>query len=85
MANIKSRKKRIKTNEKKHLLNKSKKSATKTAVKKAIIAKQKQQENAVELQNKAESLIDKSAQKGIIHKNKAARWKSRLNKKISKI
>ncbi|AHF57293.1 30S ribosomal protein S20 [Spiroplasma eriocheiris] len=78
MANIKSQVKRIKTNEKANLANKSFKSSIKTAIKKANLAIAEKQENANDLVNNAVSLIDKAVTKGIYHANKAARMKSKL-------
>lgn len=78
MANIKSQIKRVKTNSKANLANKSFKSSVKTAIKKAEIAINAQEANASELVNAAISLVDKAVTKGIYHANKAARVKSRL-------
>ncbi len=84
MANIKSTKKRIKTNEKARLRNKSYKSSMRTAIKKleqAIIDKDK--DKALELYNEAGKKLDKAVTKGLAHKNYAARNKSKLMKKIN--
>ncbi|WP_031542842.1 30S ribosomal protein S20 [Mesoplasma photuris] len=78
MANIKSQKKRVLTNEKSRLANKAFKSEIKTAIKKATIAKNESATNANELVIAAVSLIDKGVKKGILKINKAAREKSRL-------
>ncbi|AXF95931.1 30S ribosomal protein S20 [Spiroplasma phoeniceum] len=78
MANIKSQIKRVKTNSKANLENKSFKSSVKTAIKKAEIAINVQEANASQLVNTAISLVDKAVTKGIYHANKAARVKSRL-------
>ncbi|WP_026389787.1 30S ribosomal protein S20 [[Acholeplasma] multilocale] len=78
MANIKSQKKRVLTNEKSRLANKAFKSEIKTAIKKASIAKKEEAANAAELVTTAVSLIDKGVKKGILKMNKAAREKSRL-------
>ena len=84
MANIKSAEKRIKVTEKKTLRNKMIKSALKTAIKKFEVA--------VEANNKAEAAtlyveaaraLDMSASKGVVHKNMAARKKSRLAAKLN--
>lgn len=80
MANIKSQKKRILTNEKSRLSNKMFKSKVKTAIKKANIAKTNSSEDKDVLINSAVSLIDKSVTKGVWKANKAAREKSRLMK-----
>ncbi|MEI8164742.1 MAG: 30S ribosomal protein S20 [Chloroflexales bacterium] len=81
MANTKSAKKRIGTNERKHIRNQMYRSQVKTAVKKAeqSIFSGKPDEAAIRA---AISTLDKAAVKGIIHKNNAARRKSRLVKKL---
>ncbi|MGN1392706.1 MAG: 30S ribosomal protein S20 [Succinivibrionaceae bacterium] len=83
MANIKSAKKRIITSEKNRVRNVAQRSAMRTAVKKvvaAIAAKDKEAAKAA-FQN-AQVLLDRAATKGLIHKNKAARHKSRLSAQI---
>ena len=77
MANIKSQKKRIITNEKAHMRNRAVKSELKTAVRRvrdAVAAKDA--EVAYESALKACRLLDKAASKGVIHKNQAANRKS---------
>ncbi|AUF83596.1 30S ribosomal protein S20 [Mesoplasma syrphidae] len=78
MANIKSQKKRVLTNEKSRSANKAFKSEIKTAIKKVSIAKAENADNVNELITHAVSLIDKGVKKGILKMNKAAREKSRL-------
>ncbi|QGS51959.1 30S ribosomal protein S20 [Spiroplasma tabanidicola] len=80
MANIKSQKKRILTNEKSRLVNKAFRSQVKTAIKKAIVAKAENSADKDQLINTAVSLIDKSVTKSVWKLNKAAREKSRLMK-----
>ncbi len=85
MANTKSAKKRILVSQKKALRNRMIKSRTKTAVKKAakaIEAGGAKDSDAVFIN--AVSLIDKAVTKGVLHKNTAARKKSRLAKKLNK-
>ena len=77
MPNIKSAKKRVKVIESKHDANILKKGSMKTAVKKT--EKDATKENL----NTANKRIDKALNKGIIKKNKAARLKSRLAKKVN--
>lgn len=72
MANTKQTQKRVKTNETTRLRNKSVKSAIKTAIKKA------QAKTTSENINQATKLIDSAVTKGVFHKNKAARLKSRV-------
>ena len=81
MANIKSQKKRNKTNAKAHDRNKAVKAELKTRVKRV--------DETVGSDDNAEALraavkrIDMAAAKGIIHKNTAARKKSRLMKRVN--
>lgn len=81
MPNIKSAKKRVKTSAKKAIINNEITAKTKTAVKK--FEKEVQngtKESATEKLNIAIKNIDKAAASGLIHKNTAARQKSRLTK-----
>ena len=77
MPNIKSAKKRVKVIASKHEDNIIKKGSMKTAVKKT------EKEATKENLNTANKRIDKALNKGIIKKNKAARLKSRLAKKVN--
>lgn len=79
MANIKSSKKDIKRSQKQRLINQSVKSGLKTHVKKVRTAASAGDAEAVKaaLVGAVKSL-DKAAQRGIIHKNQAARRKSRI-------
>jgi len=82
MPNIKSAKKRVITSKKKAERNTVGTSSMKTAIKKcekAISTNDK--ETATTALNTAIKRIDKAASSGLIHKNKAAREKSRLTKK----
>jgi small subunit ribosomal protein S20 len=82
MPNIKSAKKRAKTNEKRRRLRAAQKSAMRTAVKKFLVAvEQQDKEQALPLLREATKKLDEAVTKGLIHKNKAARQKSRLMKK----
>ncbi len=81
MANIKSQKKRIKTNEKRRERNKAVKSELKTRVKTANAAIGTEGgDAAVRLAIKR---LDMAAAKGMLHKNAAARRKSRLMKRAN--
>lgn len=64
--------------------NTSVKTAVKTIFKKATAAAAKGKEAGAGLLVKAASMIDKAVSKGVVHKNKAARKKSRLAKKVNK-
>ena len=81
MPNIKSAIKRVKVNAKANAANVQAKSAMRTTVKKAELAIASGAENAQELVVAASKALDKAASKGLIHKNAAARKKSRLVKK----
>ncbi|GAB2703792.1 30S ribosomal protein S20 [Paenibacillus thermoaerophilus] len=81
MPNIKSAIKRVKTTEKRRLLNASQKSALRTAVKSfEAAAASSDVEKAKQALVIASKKLDKAVTKGLIHKNAAARKKSRLAK-----
>lgn len=79
MPNIKSAKKRVKVIATKTERNKAIKSDLKTALKKAELAEGAEKAAAVKAAIKK---VDMACTKGIIHKNKAARKKSQLAKKL---
>ena len=81
MPNIKSVIKDVKKSRERHVRNIAVKSKIKTVIKKAHAAGEEEVKQAV---SAATSVIDKAAQKGIIHKNAAARRKSRLMKATNK-
>lgn len=84
MPNIKSAIKRVKTTEKKRALNASQKSALRTAIKTfENLAEGNDLDAAKNALTHAIKQIDKAASKGLIHKNAAARQKSRLMKKLN--
>lgn len=83
MANIRSQIKRNRQNEKRRLRNKAVRSEVKTRVKRAVTAAQTGSDDVVEATRLAVKRIDKAAAKGVIHKNAAARRKSRLMKRIA--
>jgi small subunit ribosomal protein S20 len=86
LANLKSSIKDIKRNEKRRLRNKSAKSAMKTFIKKARAAAASGDVEAIQrLVAQACSAIDKTAERGIIHKNQAARRKSRLMRYVNQM
>lgn len=83
MANTKSAKKRIKTTATRTLINNIRRSQMRTAIRKVEDALKGQQKDVANTEFKnAMSLIAKNAQKGVIHKNTAARKISGLNAKI---
>ena len=86
MANIKSAKKRVLIAEANRVRNVAFKTSIKTAVKKALalaIAEDKEALNSAV--SKVYQLCDKAVSKGILHKNTAARKKSRLVLAIKKL
>lgn len=81
MPNIKSAKKRVKTSAKKEEINTLVTSRMKSAIKKVEKEVKNGNKEAAELKLKdAVKSIDKASSSGLIHKNKAARTKSRLTK-----
>ena len=84
MANIKSQIKRNKQNETRRLRNKAVKSEIKTRVKSAVSLAEAGAAD-VDATKLAIKRLDKAAAKGIIHKNQAARRKSRLMKRIASL
>lgn len=84
MPNIKSAIKRVKSSEKRRLLNASQRSALRTAVKTFETAAASQNvDTAKAALITASKKLDKAVTKGLIHKNAAARKKSRLAKKLN--
>lgn len=84
MANIKSAIKRNRQNEKRRLHNRVYRGSARTQVKYAreAMAEGDQEKSAVEVKEAIRKL-DLAASKGIIHKNNAARRKSRLMKQLN--
>jgi len=83
MANIKSAIKRARQNVKRNTLKSSQRAKTRTAVKAVDSAIEANDKNlAKEAFSNAEKTLDSMAGKKVITRNKAARTKSRLNKKI---
>ncbi|MBQ2605101.1 MAG: 30S ribosomal protein S20 [Acutalibacteraceae bacterium] len=83
MPNIKSAKKRVKVIATKTAQNKATKSALKTTIKKANAAIENNAADKAEAVKVAIKRIDQAAAKGLLHKNKAARNKSALVKKLN--
>ncbi|MBY5922816.1 30S ribosomal protein S20 [Ferrimonas balearica] len=83
MANIKSAKKRAIQAEKRRQHNASRRSMMRTFTKKVVAAiATGDKATATEAFNAAQPILDRMATKGLIHKNKAARTKSRLAAQI---
>jgi len=86
LANIKSAKKRARQSEKHRQHNASLRSMVRTYIKKVVAAVEAGDKKLAEDALKAaQPVIDRMAQKGLIHKNKAARHKSRLTASIKKL
>jgi len=81
MANIKSAKKRVLTSARKRARNRTRVSRLRTAVKKYGSLDAKKKGEAIPATH---SEIDRALSKGVIHRNAAARYKSRLAKKAAK-
>ena len=86
MANHKSAEKRVRQNEKRNAINRASRSKLRTQIKKLRAALGgSDKPGSTELLNPTVSLIDKMVNKGIIHRNTAARYKSRLTKHVSEL
>ncbi len=86
MANLKSAIKRNRQNKKRRLRNRIYTGRARTSVRKAKVAIDVGEVDAArEATMQAVSALDKAAQKGILHKNNAARRKSRLMKRLASL
>jgi len=86
LANLKSAIKRNRQNAKRRLRNRVVRGKARSFVKKARMALEAGElENARVATLQAVSALDKAAEKGVIHKNNAARRKSRLMRKLASI
>lgn len=81
MANHKSALKRIRSNDKKRVLNRYQHKTTRNAIKALRLVEDKNE--AAEKLNVVVSMIDKLAKKNIIHGNKASNLKSSLTKHVA--
>jgi small subunit ribosomal protein S20 len=79
VPNIASAKKNMRKSRAAQARNRAQRSALRTALKKA-----KAEGASAEVRTVATSLLDRAARKGLIHKNAAARLKSRMAKKLAK-
>lgn len=86
MANSKSALKRVRVSERRRIRNRTYRSAARTLVRRAesIIATGDVDAAAAEV-GRAVSMLDRSARKGVIHSNNAARRKSRLMAKYNQM
>jgi small subunit ribosomal protein S20 len=86
LANIKSQIKRNRQNEKRRLRNRLFSGRARTFVKKARASMANgTAEEALAATREAISALDKAAEKGVLHKNNAARRKSRLMKRLAAV
>ncbi len=86
MANHKSAEKRIRQTERRNEVNRRNRARLRTQIKvlrAAIDAGDQQQARAA--LNETVSLIDKSIQKGVLHRNAASRYKSRLTVRVNQM
>ncbi|MFL6464304.1 MAG: 30S ribosomal protein S20 [Bryobacteraceae bacterium] len=86
MANHFSALKRARQTERKTAVNRNNKSRLRTAVRRlreALASGDKN--NAATVYRETVSALDKSVQKGVIHKNTASRYKSRLSKRLEAV
>jgi small subunit ribosomal protein S20 len=84
VPNSKQGNKVARTAERKRLRNRSTRSSVRTLIIKAKSSADAKEEAAYEKTRMAISGVDKAANKGVIHRNKAARLKSRLMKNLNK-
>ena len=84
MPNMKSAEKRMRQNEVRRSANRKRRSQMRTEIKRfqQLLSEQKTDE-ARDMLKDVYAVIDRSAQKGVIHSNAAARYKSRLTKRLN--
>ncbi len=82
MANSKSANKRARQNRSRYELKHAQRSIVRTSVKNVLSAVESKDKKVKDIFKDSQSKIDRLADKGVIHKNKAARLKSRLNSKL---
>jgi small subunit ribosomal protein S20 len=86
MPNHKSSEKRVRQSEKRRTINRSHKTKVRTYIKKLRAALDSGKSDVVQnVLPEAISVIDKSVQKGVLHKNAAARYKSRLTVRANQV
>jgi small subunit ribosomal protein S20 len=85
LANLKSSLKRVRRSRRREVINRVPRSAARTFVKKARrLIDEGNLEEAQQVVNRAAKALDRAAQKGVIHRNNAARRKSRLMKMLNR-
>jgi small subunit ribosomal protein S20 len=86
MANHKSAEKRVRQTERRNEVNRRNRSHLRTQIKKLRAAiTEGNREEAQTLLTETVSVIDKSIQKGVLHRNAAARYKSRLTASVNQM
>ena len=86
MPNHKSSEKRVRQSEKRRVINRSHRTKVRTYIKKLRTALESGKGEEIQtVLPEAISVIDKSVQKGVLHKNAAARYKSRLTVQANQI
>ena len=86
MANTAQARKRVRQADKARTRNSAQKSNFRTSIKKVLKSlSEKNKEASTTNYREAVSVMDKLVTKGLIHKNKAARHKSRLNRQIKNL
>ena len=84
MPNHKSAEKRMRQNERRKSINRSNRTRLRTEIKKLRAALSGGDQNALQtVLSQTISSIDKSVQKGVLHRNAAARYKSRLTARVN--
>lgn len=84
MPNHKSAEKRVRQNEKRSAVNRSNRTRLRTSIKRLRGALENGQANEIQALLPATiSTIDKAVQKGVLHRNAAARYKSRLTARVN--
>ena len=84
MPNHKSAEKRMRQNERRKGINRSNRTRLRTEIKKLRAALTGNDKKAMLVAlSQAISIIDKSVQKGVLHRNAAARYKSRLTARVN--
>ncbi len=83
MPNHKSAEKRMRQNERRRKINRSNRTRLRSSIKKLREALDSDHKNLMTLLPETISTIDKAVQKGVLHKNAAARNKSRLTARVN--
>lgn len=86
MPNIKSAEKRMRQDEHRRARNRQRRSQMRTKIKKfRQLVSEEKTDDAREMLKEVYAVIDRTAQKGVIHSNTASRYKSRLTKHFNEL